>query len=194
MLQLLLLAAASNALVAPARSLAGRQSVKVGAWGPDWPLKPESTCIHGGWAPDPATTARAVPVYRTGPYQFESTEKAAKLFALAELGNIYSRLMNPTNDVVEKRMSLLEGAPELGGLAVASGTNAAFYSVINLAQVGDNSRRATCTAARTRSSRTSCPRSASPSNSSTRTIPRRSPPPPTTRRARSSRRRFQTRR
>jgi O-acetylhomoserine (thiol)-lyase len=77
-------------------------------------------------------------VYRTGPYQFESTEKAAKLFALAELGNIYSRLMNPTNDVVEKRMSLLEGAPELGGLAVASGTNAAFYSVINLAQVGDN--------------------------------------------------------
>lgn len=76
--------------------------------------------------------------YRTGPYQFESTEKAAKLFALAELGNIYSRLMNPTNDVVEKRMSLLEGAPELGGLAVASGTNAAFYSVINLAQVGDN--------------------------------------------------------
>ena len=84
--------------------------------GTDWELEPESTCIHGGWAPDPATTARAVPVYRTGPYQFESTEKAAKLFALAELGNIYSRIMNPTTDVLEKRMALLEGAPELGGL------------------------------------------------------------------------------
>ena len=108
------------------------------AWGPDWELEPESTCIHGGWAPDPATTARAVPVYRTGPYQFESTEKAAKLFALAELGNIYSRIMNPTTDVLEKRMALLEGAPELGGLGVASGTNAAFYSIINLAQAGDN--------------------------------------------------------
>ena len=108
------------------------------AWGPDWDLQPESTCIHGGWAPDPATTARAVPVYRTGPYQFESTEKAAKLFALAELGNIYSRIMNPTTDVLEKRMALLEGAPELGGLGVASGTNAAFYSIINLAQAGDN--------------------------------------------------------
>ena len=108
------------------------------AWGPDWDLMPESQCIHGGWAPDPATTARAVPVYRTGPYQFESTEKAAKLFALAELGNIYSRIMNPTTDVLEKRMSLLEGAPELGGLGVASGTNAAFYSIINLAQAGDN--------------------------------------------------------
>ncbi len=79
-----------------------------------------------------------MPVYRTGPYQFESTEKAAKLFALAELGNIYSRIMNPTTDVLEKRMSLLEGAPELGGLGVASGTNAAFYSIINLAQAGDN--------------------------------------------------------
>ena len=104
----------------------------------DWELEPESTCIHGGWAPDPATTARAVPVYRTGPYQFESTEKAAKLFALAELGNIYSRIMNPTTDVLEKRMALLEGAPELGGLGVASGTNAAFYSIINLAKAGDN--------------------------------------------------------
>ena len=79
-----------------------------------------------------------MPVYRTGPYQFESTEKAAKLFALAELGNIYSRIMNPTTDVLEKRMALLEGAPELGGLGVASGTNAAFYSIINLAQAGDN--------------------------------------------------------
>jgi O-acetylhomoserine (thiol)-lyase len=127
---------------APVTSLVAPRSATVktalNAWGPDWDLQPESQCIHGGWAPDPATTARAVPVYRTGPYQFESTEKAAKLFALAELGNIYSRIMNPTTDVLEKRMSLLEGAPELGGLGVASGTNAAFYSIINLAQAGDN--------------------------------------------------------
>ena len=89
--QLLALACAA----APATSLVAPRSSPVKtalrAWGPDWDLQPESTCIHGGWAPDPATTARAVPVYRTGPYQFESTEKAAKLFALAELGNIYSR-------------------------------------------------------------------------------------------------------
>jgi O-acetylhomoserine (thiol)-lyase len=127
---------------APVTSLVAPRSATVktalNAWGPDWDLQPESQCIHGGWAPDPATTARAVPVYRTGPYQFESTEKAAKLFALAELGNIYSRIMNPTTDVLEKRMALLEGAPELGGLGVASGTNAAFYSIINLAQAGDN--------------------------------------------------------
>jgi O-acetylhomoserine/O-acetylserine sulfhydrylase-like pyridoxal-dependent enzyme len=96
------------------------------AWGPDWDLQAETIALHGGWAPDPATTARAVPVYRTAPYQFRSTEEAAKLFALAELGNIYTRLQNPTSDVLEKRMALLEGGPELGGLAVASGTNAAF--------------------------------------------------------------------
>ena len=58
------------------------------AWGPDWELKGESLAIHGGWAGDPATTARAVPVYRTAPYLFRSTEEAANLFALAELGNI----------------------------------------------------------------------------------------------------------
>ena len=107
-------------------------------WGPDWDLRDETLCLHGGWAPDPATTARAVPVYRTAPYQFRSTEEAANLFALAELGNIYTRLMNPTTDVLEKRMALLSGAPELGGLGVASGTNAAFYAMINVAQAGDN--------------------------------------------------------
>ena len=113
-------------------------SAETPGWGPDWELKGETVCIHGGWSYDPATTARAVPVYRTAPFLFESTEKAAKLFALAELGNIYSRLGNPTVEVLEKRMSLLEGAPELGGLGVASGTNAAFYAVINLAAAGDN--------------------------------------------------------
>jgi len=108
------------------------------SWGPDWELKDETICLHGGWKPDPTTTARAVPIYRTAPYQFKNSEAAANLFALAELGNIYSRLMNPTTDVLEKRMCLLEGAPEMGGLGLASGTSAAFYALINLAEVGDN--------------------------------------------------------
>ncbi len=101
-------------------------------------MKLETLCLHGGQSPDPTTNSRGVPVYRTAAYVFDSTEHAANLFALKELGNIYSRLMNPTNDVLEKRVALLEGAPEMGGLAVASGTSAVFYSIINLAQAGDN--------------------------------------------------------
>jgi len=98
----------------------------------------ETLCLHGGAQPDPTTLARGVPVYRTSSYVFKSTEHAANLFALKELGNIYTRLMNPTTEVLEKRLALLEGAPELGGLGLASGTSAVFYSVINLAQAGDN--------------------------------------------------------
>jgi O-acetylhomoserine (thiol)-lyase len=101
-------------------------------------MKRETLCLHGGQQPDPTTNSRAVPVYRTSSYVFDSTEHAANLFALKELGNIYTRLMNPTTDVLEKRVALLEGAHELGGLAVASGTSAVFYSIINLAQAGDN--------------------------------------------------------
>lgn len=101
-------------------------------------MKRETLCLHGGTQADPTTNSRAVPVYRTASYVFDSTEHAANLFALKELGNIYTRLMNPTTDVLEKRVSLLEGAHELGGLAVASGTSAIFYSIINLAQAGDN--------------------------------------------------------
>ncbi len=101
-------------------------------------MKFETLCLHGGHQPDPITFARAVPVYRTSSYVFRNTEHAANLFALRELGNIYTRLMNPTTDVLEKRVALLEGAPELGGLGVASGTSGVFYSVINLAQAGDN--------------------------------------------------------
>ncbi|MCS6771422.1 MAG: O-acetylhomoserine aminocarboxypropyltransferase/cysteine synthase [Kiritimatiellae bacterium] len=101
-------------------------------------MKLETLCLHGGTQPDPTTLARAVPVYRTSSYVFRNTEHAANLFALKELGNIYTRLMNPTTDVLEKRVALLEGAPELGGLGIASGTSAVFYSIINLAQVGDN--------------------------------------------------------
>jgi len=101
-------------------------------------MKLETLCLHGGTQPDPTTLSRAVPIYRTTSFVFRDTEHAANLFALKELGNIYTRLMNPTTDVLEKRVALLEGAHELGGLGVASGTSAVFYSVINLAQAGDN--------------------------------------------------------
>ncbi len=101
-------------------------------------MKLETLCLHGGAQPDPTTGSRGVPVYRTSSFVFKSAEHAADLFALRELGNIYTRLMNPTTDVLEKRVALMEGAPELGGLGVASGTSAIFYSIINLAQAGDN--------------------------------------------------------
>lgn len=101
-------------------------------------MKTETLCLHGGHAPDPVTHSRAVPVYRTSSFTFDSTEHAANLFALKELGNIYTRLMNPTTDVLERRVALLEGAPEMGGLALASGTSAVFYAIINLASAGDN--------------------------------------------------------
>lgn len=101
-------------------------------------MKIETLCLHGGHTPDSVTNSRAVPVYRTSSFVFNSTEHAANLFALKELGNIYTRLMNPTTDVLEKRVALLEGAPEMGGLALASGTSAVFYAIINLARAGDN--------------------------------------------------------
>ncbi len=101
-------------------------------------MKIETLCLHGGHTPDPTTRSRAVPVYRTSSFVFDSTEHAANLFALKELGNIYTRLMNPTTDVLEKPVCLLEGAPEMGGLGVASGTSGVFYAIINVAQAGDN--------------------------------------------------------
>jgi len=99
----------------------------------------DTVCLHGGWEQcDPSTGARAVPIYRTSPFRFNSTEHAKNLFALAELGNIYTRITNPTTDVLEKRFSMLEGGHPLAGLGLASGTCAAFYSIITLAQAGDN--------------------------------------------------------
>ncbi|MCB1094977.1 MAG: O-acetylhomoserine aminocarboxypropyltransferase/cysteine synthase [Verrucomicrobiae bacterium] len=95
----------------------------------------ETLCLHGGHTPDPTTLSRAVPVYRTSSYVFKNTEHAANLFGLRELGNIYTRLMNPTHDVLEQRVAQLEGGA--AGLAVASGTSAIFYSIINVAQAGD---------------------------------------------------------
>ena len=97
--------------------------------------KIETKCLHAGQEPDPTTLARAVPIYRTTSYVFKDTKHAANLFGLKELGNIYTRLMNPTTDVLEKRLAELEGG--VGGLALASGTAAIFYSIINLAKTGD---------------------------------------------------------
>lgn len=101
----------------------------------DSKLKLDTLLLHGGQVPDPATGSRAVPVYQTTSYQFRDTEHAAKLFALKEFGNIYSRIMNPTNDVLEKRVAAIEGAK--GALAVASGQAAETIAILNIAQAGD---------------------------------------------------------
>jgi O-acetylhomoserine (thiol)-lyase len=97
--------------------------------------RPETIALHGGQTPDPVTLSRGVPVHRTSSYVFNSTEHAANLFGLRELGNIYTRIGNPTQDVLEQRVSQLEGGA--ASLAVASGTSAIFYAIITLAQVGD---------------------------------------------------------
>lgn len=91
--------------------------------------------VHGGQKPDTATGARAVPLYQTTSYVFDSVEHGANLFALKESGNIYTRIMNPTTDVFEQRVAALEGG--VGALAVASGSAAITYSIINVAEAGD---------------------------------------------------------
>ncbi len=98
--------------------------------------KPETLALHAGWRADPATGSVAVPIYQTTSYQFQSAEHAANLFALKELGNIYTRIMNPTTDVLEKRIAALEGG--VAALAVASGQAASAFAVQNLARAGDN--------------------------------------------------------
>ena len=97
---------------------------------------PETLALHAGWRRDEATTAVAVPIYQTTAFQFNDTDHAAGLFGLAQLGNIYSRIMNPTTDVLEKRMAALEGG--VAALALASGQSASLFSVLNLARAGDN--------------------------------------------------------
>lgn len=101
----------------------------------DEKLKIETLALHGGQEPDPATGSRAVPIYQTTSYQFKNTDHAAALFGLTEFGNIYTRLMNPTTDVLEKRIALLEGG--VGALAVASGQSAITLALLNIAQAGD---------------------------------------------------------
>jgi O-acetylhomoserine (thiol)-lyase len=97
---------------------------------------PETLALHGGWRSDPATNAVAVPIYQTTSYQFRDAEHAANLFALKELGNIYTRIMNPTNDALEKRITEIEGG--VGALAVSSGQAASAFAIQNLARAGDN--------------------------------------------------------
>ena len=96
----------------------------------------ETLQIHAGQTPDPTTGARALPLYQTTAYQFRDTQHAANLFGLAELGNIYTRIMNPTQDAVEQRLAALEGG--VAALLVASGSAATTYSVLNVAEAGDH--------------------------------------------------------
>jgi O-acetylhomoserine (thiol)-lyase len=102
----------------------------------DQPLQFETAAIHGGHAGDPTTKARAVPIYQTTSYTFDDADHAARLFALQEFGNIYTRIMNPTTDVLEQRIAQLEGG--VAALALASGQAATIYSILNLARSGDH--------------------------------------------------------
>jgi O-acetylhomoserine (thiol)-lyase len=96
----------------------------------------ETQQIHAGQVPDPTTGARALPLYQTTAYQFRDTKHAADLFGLAELGNIYTRIMNPTQDTVEQRVAALEGG--VAALLLASGSAATTFAVLNIAQAGDH--------------------------------------------------------
>jgi O-acetylhomoserine (thiol)-lyase len=99
-------------------------------------MKAETLAIHAGYSPDPTTRAVAVPIYQTSSYAFDDTQHGADLFDLKVPGNIYTRIMNPTNDVLEQRVAALEGG--IGGLVVASGMAAITYAIQTLAGVGDN--------------------------------------------------------
>ena len=96
----------------------------------------ETLQVHAGQQPDPTTGARALPLYQTTAYQFRDTEHAANLFGLAEMGNIYTRIMNPTQDAVEQRIAALEGG--VASLLLASGSAATTYSILNIAEAGDH--------------------------------------------------------
>ena len=99
-------------------------------------MKFETQCLHEGATPDPSTNSRAMPIHRTASYVFKDTEHAANLFGLKELGNIYTRIMNPTTAVLEERIAQLEGG--LAALAVSSGQAASAFAIQNLCQSGDN--------------------------------------------------------
>ena len=100
------------------------------------PQSLETLALHAGQSPDPSSLSRAVPIYQTTSYVFKNSEHAANLFGLKEFGNIYTRLMNPTTDVLEQRLAALDGG--VGALAVASGQAAITYAVLNIAQAGQN--------------------------------------------------------
>jgi len=98
-------------------------------------LQPETLAVHAGQIPDPVTHSRAVPLYQTTSYVFQDADHAARLFGLQEFGNIYTRIMNPTTDVLEKRVAALEGG--VAGLATASGQSAETLAILNIAEAGD---------------------------------------------------------
>ncbi len=100
------------------------------------PMKIETIAVHGGYSPEPTTKAVAVPIYQTTSYAFDSTQHGADLFDLKVPGNIYTRIMNPTTDVLEKRLAAMEGG--IGALAVASGMAAITYAILTIAEAGDN--------------------------------------------------------
>jgi O-acetylhomoserine (thiol)-lyase len=102
---------------------------------PHW-TNPETIALHAGWRADPSTGSVAVPIHQTTSFQFQDTGHAARLFGLAELGNIYTRIMNPTVDVLEKRIAAMEGG--VAGLALGSGQAATTFAVLNLCEAGDN--------------------------------------------------------
>ncbi len=99
-------------------------------------MRDETIAIHGGYEPEPTTKAIAVPIYQTVAYEFENAQHGADQFNLAVPGNIYTRIMNPTNTVLEQHLSQMEGG--LAGLAVSSGSAAINYSILNIAEAGHN--------------------------------------------------------
>jgi len=99
-------------------------------------MKNETIALHAGYDTEPTTKSVAVPIYQTVAYEFDNAQHGADLFNLAVAGNIYTRIMNPTNDVLEKRVAALEGG--IAGLAVSAGSAAVNYSILNIAEAGDN--------------------------------------------------------
>ncbi|MDE1923837.1 MAG: PLP-dependent transferase, partial [Gammaproteobacteria bacterium] len=96
----------------------------------------DTIAVHGGYSPEPTTHSVAVPIYQTAAYAFDSAQHGADLFDLKVPGNIYTRIMNPTQDVLEQRVAALEGG--IGALALASGQAAVTYSILTIAEAGDN--------------------------------------------------------
>jgi O-acetylhomoserine (thiol)-lyase len=122
-------------------------------------MKLETQCLHAGYSPESTTNSCAVPLYKTSSFVFNDTEHAANLFGLRELGNIYTRLMNPTTDVLEQRVAAMEGGA--AGLGLASGTSGVFYSIINYGsgrEMRSYFRETICTGEPTPSLTTSCPK------------------------------------
>ena len=99
-------------------------------------MRIETLAVHAGYSPDPTTKAVAVPMYQTVAYAFDNAQHGADLFDLKVMGNIYTRIMNPTQDVLEKRVAAMEGG--IAGLALASGQAAITYSIMTIAESGDN--------------------------------------------------------